>query len=86
MTATQSATAKAGVSANNGAPEAAAPHAYVDNGHLFIMESGRDDYAFRAPRYGDLVACPYCDPDTFNPSGCDHCGDEGILFASEVFQ
>lgn len=43
-------------------------------------------YAFRAPRYGDLVACPYCETDTFKPLRCDHCGDEGILFASEVFQ
>lgn len=41
MTAQQSATAKAGVSANNGTPEAAdLPHAYVSNGDLFILDGG----------------------------------------------
>jgi hypothetical protein len=43
-----------------------------------------NDYAFRAPRYGDLVGCPYCDPDSL--SVCDHCGGEGVMFASEVFE
>ena len=63
MTANQSATAMAGVSANNGAPDA-------------------DAYTFRAPRFGDLVVCPYCDADTFT---CDHCGGERWVYASEVF-
>lgn len=39
-------------------------------------------YFFRAPRFGDLVVCPYCDADTFT---CDHCGGERRLYASEVF-
>lgn len=42
-----------------------------------------DGWTFRAPRFGDLVACPYCDADTFT---CDHCGGERRLYASEVFQ
>lgn len=42
-----------------------------------------DEFAFRAPRHGDLVVCPYCGPDIFN---CDQCGGERRLFASEVFQ
>ena len=50
-----------------------------------LAQSGAPDaaYTFRAPRYGDLVSCPYCDADTFT---CDHCGGERRLFASEVFQ
>lgn len=43
-----------------------------------------DQYTFRAPRFGDLVSCPYCDAETF--TRCDWCGDEGFIFASEVFQ
>lgn len=45
--------------------------------------SDADAYRFRAPRFGDLVVCPYCDPESFR--ACDHCGDEGFVFASEVF-
>lgn len=41
MTTTQSATAMAGVSANNGAPEAVAPHAYVENGTIRLLQFGR---------------------------------------------
>jgi hypothetical protein len=40
-----------------------------------------DGYPFAAPRYGDLVGCPYCELGR----DCDHCDGEGILFASEVF-
>lgn len=35
-----------------------------------------------APRYGDIVACPYCDNDTKN---CDHCDGTGVIYASEFF-
>jgi hypothetical protein len=42
-----------------------------------------DAFTFRAPRTGDLVACPYCDADTFT---CDHCGGERRLYASEIMQ
>lgn len=45
--------------------------------------AGDAAYTFRAPRFGDLVVCPYCDADTFT---CDHCGGERRLYASEVFQ
>jgi len=41
-------------------------------------------YTFRAPRFGDLVVCPYCDDDLM--ARCDHCGDEGVIFADEFFQ
>lgn len=41
-----------------------------------------DGYVFRAPRYGDLVSCPYCDAESQHH--CDWCGGEGHLFASEV--
>lgn len=58
-----SSTARAGVSANNGTPEAEA-------------------YTFRAPRHGDLVACPYCANRL--TACCDYCGDEGRLFASDI--
>lgn len=44
---------------------------------------GEGGWTFRAPRHGDLVVCPYCDPDIFN---CDHCGGERRLYVSEVFQ
>jgi hypothetical protein len=40
-------------------------------------------FTFRAPRFGDLVVCPYCDADTFT---CDHCGGERRLYASEIIQ
>lgn len=40
-------------------------------------------WTFRAPRFGDLVVCPYCDADTFT---CDHCGGERRVYASEIMQ
>lgn len=40
-------------------------------------------YTFRAPRFGDLVACPYCDAETFS---CDHCGGERHVYVDEVMQ
>lgn len=42
-----------------------------------------DDFTFRAPRFGDLVVCPYCGDDNLNR--CDWCGDEGVIFADEFF-
>lgn len=47
-----------------------------------LIATDGEDYSFRAPRHGDLVVCPYCDPSTFS---CDHCGGERRLYASEVF-
>lgn len=44
--------------------------------------SDQDEWTFRAPRNGDLVICPYCDDDT---QSCDHCGGEGVIYASEFF-
>lgn len=41
MTLAQSSTGKAGRVANNSLPDAGAPHAYVENGHLYIMEGGQ---------------------------------------------
>lgn len=40
-----------------------------------------DEFAFRAPRHGDLVVCPYCPS---RSSRCDYCGGEGSLFASDL--
>lgn len=47
------------------------------------LDATYDSYFFSAPRHGDLVACPYCDANTFS---CDHCGGERRLYANEVFQ
>lgn len=44
------------------------------------LDATFNDYYFRAPRHGDLIACPYCDG-----GDCDHCGGERRLFASEIF-
>lgn len=44
--------------------------------------SDADAYTYRAPRFGDLVSCPYCDADTF--TRCDFCGDEGVIYADDV--
>ena len=41
-----------------------------------------DGWTFRAPRHGDLVACPYCANRL--TACCDYCGDEGVLFASDL--
>ena len=41
-----------------------------------------DGWTFRAPRRGDLVACPYCANRL--TACCDYCGDEGVLFASDL--
>lgn len=41
-----------------------------------------DGWTFRAPRHGDLVACPYC---VNRPTHCcDYCGDDGVLFAMDT--
>jgi hypothetical protein len=41
-----------------------------------------DGWTFRAPRHGDLVACPYCANRLTRC--CDFCGDEGVLFAIDL--
>ena len=41
-----------------------------------------DGWTFRAPRHGDLVACPYCV--NLLTRCCDYCGDEGVLFAMDT--
>lgn len=41
-----------------------------------------DGWTFRAPRQGDLIACPYCANRL--TACCDYCGDEGQLFASDI--
>lgn len=41
-----------------------------------------ESYTFRAPRHGDLIACPYCANRL--TKCCDYCGDEGQLFACDV--
>ena len=46
------------------------------------LAKSEDGYTFTAPRCGDLVGCPYCEPGR----DCDHCDGEGILSASEVFE
>jgi len=42
---------------------------------------GADAFTFRAPRFGDLVVCPYCDAEG---TPCEFCGDERVMFASEI--
>ena len=44
---------------------------------------GEGGWTFRAPRHGDLLSCPYCDP--ANRPVCDHCGGEGSIYASDFF-
>lgn len=70
---THRATASAGSSSSTAKASATAKNGAEEGG-----------WTFRAPRHGDLVRCPYCDPDSFRV--CDHCGGEGSLFTSEVFQ
>ena len=41
-----------------------------------------EGWTFRAPRHGDLVACPYCANRL--SACCDYCGDEGVLFAMDL--
>ena len=46
--------------------------------------SDADAYRFRAPRFGDLVVCPYCNADEL--TRCDHCGDEGVMYADDIIR
>ncbi|MBB4799698.1 hypothetical protein HNP32_003458 [Brevundimonas bullata] len=46
------------------------------------LTSAPDGWTFRAPRHGDLVACPYCVNRLTHC--CDYCGDEGVLFAMDT--
>lgn len=59
------------------------PSTSREPGRVNSAPGAADEYAFRAPRHGDLVVCPYCDADTFN---CDHCGGERRLYGDEVFR
>ena len=62
MTTTQSPTAKAGRAANNPLSDAEAPHAYVENGDLFILDGGvywRFDSLSAWSRWCDAVLSPF---------------------------
>lgn len=63
-------------------------HAATGGGASAPLPGASDQYPFRAPRHGDLVACPYCDADNTDHRfiACAYCGDEGVIFASEVTQ
>lgn len=53
-----------------------------DFGGVAQSTSPEAGWTFRAPRHGDLVACPYCANRL--TACCDYCGDEGVLFASDL--